>query len=55
MLHDEFSKKRKAFDDCSWAFDGFAAGRLKKFRLEVEDNMRDLIEDEEELRLYDMR
>ncbi|KAJ3362875.1 hypothetical protein HDU91_003220, partial [Kappamyces sp. JEL0680] len=59
MLLDEDSQKnsqkRKADDDFNWAFGDVKAGRLKKFRLAVEDNMRDLIEDEEELILYDMR
>ncbi|KAJ3347794.1 hypothetical protein HDU91_006702 [Kappamyces sp. JEL0680] len=61
MLNDEYhqkdSQKRKAEDDSDieWAFGDFKAGRLKKTRLVAEDNMRDLIEDEEELRFYDMR
>ncbi|KAJ3352236.1 hypothetical protein HDU91_006024 [Kappamyces sp. JEL0680] len=61
ILTEETPKKRKAdepdFDDADacWAFGDFKAGRLKKMRLVAEDNMRDLIEDEEELRFYDMR
>ncbi|KAJ3301426.1 hypothetical protein HDV03_000850 [Kappamyces sp. JEL0829] len=59
MMLDEDSQKdslkRKADEDANWAFGDFKAGRLKKMRLAAEDNMRDLIEDEEELILYDMR
>lgn len=56
MLIAEKSQKRKAEDvDFSWAFGDLEAGRLKKMRLVAEDNMRDLIDDEEELILYDMR
>lgn len=53
LLKDETVKKRRA-EDFAWAFDGFVAGSLKKQKLLVEDNMRDLLENDEEIALYDM-
>jgi hypothetical protein len=55
LLQDEVKRKRRA-ENFAWAFDGFEAGTLKKQRFaEPEDNMRDMLETNEELALYDMR
>ena len=54
LLQEEHTKKRRA-DHADWAFDGFKAGSLKKSRYSgPEDNMRDVLETEEEIALYDM-
>lgn len=54
LLRDKDTKKRRA-EDFGWAFDRFEAGSLKKQRfMEAEDNMRDLLETNEEIALYDM-
>jgi hypothetical protein len=54
LLQDERSKKSEP-ERADWAFGGFEAGSLKKFRIaEGEDNMRDLLETDEEILLYDM-
>jgi hypothetical protein len=54
LLNDEKSTKRKA-ENIGWAFDGFEAGSLKKERVMIaEDNMRDLLETDEEIAMYDM-
>ena len=54
LLRDEHTKKRKA-DHFRWAFNGLDAGVLKKYKMVEEDNMRDLLETDEELALYDMK
>jgi hypothetical protein len=54
LLNDEKATKRKA-ENIGWAFDGFEAGSLKKQRVMIaEDNMRDLLETDEEIAMYDM-
>ena len=54
LLNSEDTKKRRA-EHFGWAFDGFEAGSLKKQKIVVaEDNMRDLLETEEEIVMYDM-
>ncbi|KAK6096987.1 hypothetical protein MT418_002630 [Batrachochytrium dendrobatidis] len=55
LLNDENTKKRRA-EHTGWAFDEFEAGTLKKqMVLVAEDNMRDLLETDEEIAMYDMR
>ena len=54
LLNSEDTKKRRA-EHFGWAFDGFEAGSLKKQKMAVaEDNMRDLLETDEEIVIYDM-
>jgi hypothetical protein len=54
LLKSEDSEKRRA-EHFGWAFDGFEAGSLKKQKMAVaEDNMRDLLETDEEIAIYDM-
>ncbi|KAK5667079.1 hypothetical protein QVD99_006295 [Batrachochytrium dendrobatidis] len=54
LLNDENTKKRRA-EHTGWAFDEFEAGTLKQMVLVAEDNMRDLLETDEEIAMYDMR
>ena len=55
LILDERTLKRKA-DNFNWVFDGFEAGSLKKYRVsQAEDNMRDLLETDEKVALYNMR
>jgi hypothetical protein len=55
LLLNEGKLKRKA-DVFNLVFDGFEAGVLKKYRVsQAEDNMRDLLETDEEVALYNMR
>ena len=50
----EGGKKRKS-SDFSLAFDKFEAGKLKKSKITLsEDNMRDMLETDEERALYDV-
>ena len=54
LLNSEDINKRRA-EHFGWAFDGFEAGSLKKQKNVVaEDNMRDLLETDEEIVIYDM-
>ena len=54
LLKSEVTKKRRA-EHFGWAFDGFESGSLKKQKMAVaEDNMRDLLETDEEIAIYDM-
>jgi hypothetical protein len=57
MICDEGTNimKRKS-EGFNWAFDGISAGFLKKQKvLEAEDNLRDLLETDEEIAAYDMK
>ena len=54
LLNNEDTGKCTA-EYFNWAFDGFQAGSLKKQKMAVaEDNMRDLLETNEEIAIYDM-
>ncbi|KAI8905206.1 hypothetical protein EDD86DRAFT_212452 [Gorgonomyces haynaldii] len=59
LLLSEYSgRKRKtavASEPQNWAFGEFESGRLKKVRIDVEDNMLDVLETPEEIALYEMR
>ena len=54
MLNNEKITKPRA-EHFGYAFDGFEAGSLKKQKMALaEDNMRDLLETDEEIAMYDM-
>ena len=54
LLNSKDTKKRRE-EHFGWAFDGFESDSLKKQKLAVaEDNMRDLLETDEEIAIYDM-
>ncbi|KAI8908941.1 hypothetical protein EDD86DRAFT_198578 [Gorgonomyces haynaldii] len=55
LVQESKSGKRHAEDEVHWAYGELESGRLKKVRIDVEDNMLDVLETPEEIALYEMR